>query len=337
MAVLAGLLFWWYRRQRWRRQRNARIQPLSEGFLSYPRRWVDELWVKTHSTRLKPSPKDASWEIDDDEWLHRHSAFYDPYSQPKDRDRDKEMHEMGDVRPSHNREASSSTLLPHIEFPTVHRVPTFLERFIKFKDGLRKSATYKAKYVSTVSPDHTFRIDGSAADSPITRKFEETPLDGPGAHSRSGSLGSGPEPQTQQSSPSFQPHRVSTVREEDEDTPGGAPVIVDRADFDFEPPRYPAEFPSEVLVISRDGEDFALDDMSTVAPTGTSPRTPISARQVSVLLQLSFSSLPSPRILYPISVSQSAPSRPPSIPLSPRSRPAWSEIKVSDPQFFDAD
>ena len=31
-------------------------------------------------------------------------------------------------------------MLSNIEFPDV-RVPTFVERFIKFKDGIRKSAT----------------------------------------------------------------------------------------------------------------------------------------------------------------------------------------------------
>ncbi|KAI1785467.1 hypothetical protein LXA43DRAFT_976208 [Ganoderma leucocontextum] len=264
VAVLAGLLFWWYRRRRWRRQRSARVKPLSEGWLSHPWRWMEELWLRTHSTPLKPSTKDSNWEIDDDEhWLNRRSTFYhDPYSPPGR----EEMHELG-VRPSHTREASSSTLLPHIEFPTVHRVPTFLERFIKFKDGIRKSATYKAKYVSAISPDHTFRIDGSAADSPIIKNFDENARDGGGSHSRPGSG----------SQPSFHPHRVSTVQEEDEDTPGGAPVVVDRTDF--EPDRYSAEFPSEVLVISRDGEDFALDDRSTVAHT--SLRTPTIARQPS--------------------------------------------------------
>ncbi|KAM5536680.1 hypothetical protein V8D89_009607 [Ganoderma adspersum] len=259
VALLAGLLFWWYRRRQWRRQRNARMTPLSDGWLSSPRQWADKLWLRAHSTRLKAAKKEPSWEIDDEQQLNW--RYHDPYSPPSHR----QMHELG-ARPSHNREASSSTLLSHLEFPTVHRVPTFLERFIKFKDGIRKSATYKAKYVSAVSPDHTFRID---TDSPITKKFTDHPLDAASSHSKVTS-----DPQS-----SFQPHRVSTVQEEDEDTPGGAPVIVDRSDLNLGPPRYPAEFPSEVLVISRDGEDFALDDMSTVPPT--SLRTPTVARQPS--------------------------------------------------------
>ncbi|PIL29706.1 hypothetical protein GSI_08144 [Ganoderma sinense ZZ0214-1] len=262
VALLAGLLFCWYRRRKWRHQRNARIRPLSDGWLSSPRQWFNDLWLRAHSTRLKASKKEPSWEIDD-EHLSWREAYNDPYSPPGHR----QKHELG-VRPSHNREASSSTLLSHLEFPTVRRVPTFLERFIKFKDGIRKSATYKAKYVSAISPDHTFRIDGSAANSPIT-KFEDHALDGAASHCKSGS-----DPQA-----SFQPHRVSTVREEDEDTPGGAPVIVDLADFNLGPSQYPAEFPSEVLVISRDGQDFALDDMSTAPPT--SLRTPTVARQPS--------------------------------------------------------
>lgn len=234
MAVLAGLLFWWYRRRRWQRQRNARTKSLSDGWLSYPRLWMDEIWLRAHSTRLKPSRKEPSWEIDDDErWLAgRSTVYHDPYSPPGRG----QMHELG-ACPTHTRDASSSTLLSlsHIEFPTVRRVPTFLERFIKFKDGIRKSATYTAKYVSAISPDPTFRIDGSAADSPVAKKFDDHALDEAASHSKPGS-----DPQ-----PSFHLHRVSTVREEEEDTPGGAPVMVDRTDF--EPPRYPAEFPNEGL------------------------------------------------------------------------------------------
>ena len=300
VAVLAGLLFWWYRRRQWRRQRNARMTPLSDGWFSSPRQWADKLWLRAHSTRLKAAKKEPSWEIDDEQQLNW--RYHDPYSPPSHR----QMHELG-TRPSHNREASSSTLLSHLDFPTVHRVPTFLERFIKFKDGIRKSATYKAKYVSAVSPDHTFRID---TDSPITKKFTDHPLDAASSHSKVAS-----DPQS-----SFLPHRVSTVQEEDEDTPGGAPVIVDRADLNLGPPRYPAEFPSEVLVISRDGEDFALDDMSTVPPT--SLRTPTVARQVSSTCTslhslASPASLPAWGILYPHSLPRLLPSRIPSIPVLP--------------------
>nr|VWP00780.1 N/A [Ganoderma boninense] len=307
VALLAGLLFWWYRRRKWRRQRNARMRPLSDGWFSSPRQWLNDLWLRAHSTRLKTSKKEASWEIDDEEQYSWRSAYRDPYSPPAH----SQMHELGAVRPSHNREASNSTLLSHIEFPTVHRVPTFLERFIKFKDGIRKSATYKAKYVSAISPDHTFRIDGSAADSPIVKKFDDHALDETTPPSKSSS---DPEP-------SFQPHRVSTVREEEEDTPGGTPVIVDRADLpmNLQIPRYPAEFPSEVLVISRDGQDFALDDMSTAPPT--SLPTPTVARQVSTCASPTFDSIfVQPRLIQCLLIHLFfRPALPPFLSLSPRS------------------
>ena len=136
-----------------------------------------------YSHRLRTSRKESSWEIDDDSHLlvgrsetpyhsrsrsQSQSQYNDPYSysySPEDR-----AHSRTSFAGTHARAGSSLSMLSNIEFPDV-RVPTFVERFIKFKDGLRKSSTYKAKYVSPVSPDPQFRIDDSAVPTPVAKEF----------------------------------------------------------------------------------------------------------------------------------------------------------------------
>ncbi|TBU24493.1 hypothetical protein BD311DRAFT_790953 [Dichomitus squalens] len=274
VAILAGALFWCYRRHKWRHQRNTRMKILplipGEGLFAYPQRWLRETWLSRRSHRLRPSRKDSNWEIDEDRRRLNRSgstSYYDPYSPPDGADR--EEHELGVPHTSpHIRETSSTSLLSNIELPSIRRWPTAVERFIKFKDGIRKSASYKAKYVSPIFPDPAFRIDGSAGNTPVANGFnaEGTRSQNPADSSLS--------------IPSFHPHRVSTVQEEeDEDSSGGAPVVVQREDYDPQRPNS-----GEVLVISHDGEDFNSEYYTTPGPS--SPRTPSTARQVSALLRL---------------------------------------------------
>ena len=270
VAILAGVLFWWYRRYKWGRQRNARMKTLpllpGESVLAYPGRWLSQTWLSMRSHRLRPLRKDSDWEIDDDQRRLNRASYHDPYSTPGGWGGE---HELGELHTSpHIRETSSTSLLSQIELPRIRRWPTVVEHFIKFKDGIRKSASYKSKYVSPISPDHNFRIDGSAGNTPTANGFK---ADAASARSLGDTSGS---------RSTFYPHRVSTVQEEeDENTPGGAPVVVHHNDYDPQRP-----YSGEVIVISHDGEDFNTDGYSTAGPN--SPRTPSTARQVSALLEV---------------------------------------------------
>ncbi|RDX42212.1 hypothetical protein OH76DRAFT_138063 [Lentinus brumalis] len=139
-------------------------------------------------------------------------------------------------------------MLSNIEFPDI-RVPTFMERFIKFKDGIRKSASYRSKHVSPISPDQGFRIDGEAP-SPVVQKFH-TVADfrrPPNA-----------------TVPSFSEER----RQAAANRPNGLEVIMEGSDHDSQQDCGP----DDVLIISRDGGDnFTINDTTTMG-TG-SPLSP---------------------------------------------------------------
>ncbi|TBU41055.1 hypothetical protein BD309DRAFT_1020990 [Dichomitus squalens] len=265
VAILAGALFWCYRGHKWRHQRNARMKTLplipGDGLLAYPQRWLRETWLSRRSHRLRPSRKDSNWEIDEDRRRLNRSgstSYYDPYSPPDGGDA--EEHELGVPHTSpHIRETSSTSLLSNIELPSIRRWPTAVERFIKFKDGIRKSPNYKAKTVSPIFPDPAFRIDGSAGNTPVANGLNAE--------------GKSFQKPADSSISSFYPRPVSTVQEEkDEDCPGGAPMVVQRDDYDPQRP-----YSGEVLVISHDGEDFNSEYYTTPGPS--SPRTPSTARQ----------------------------------------------------------
>lgn len=276
-ALLSFVVARWYLRRKSRRYGNVRVKTLpllpdEGGLWSYPQRWAYRLRLNLVSHPLRPLRKDSQWEIDDDDtqWLHGRdrstTPYNDPYN-PVERVQSPPMREthtrdLGESHTSpHIQETASSSLLPHIDFPEV-RVPTFMERFVKFKDGLRKSTSYKSRHVSPMSPDATFRIDGSEP-SPAMPIFFNTIAD-------------------------FrrQPHAAEAAERATQQ-----PELSD-------PRPNSSNIPSDVLLISRNGENFTFDDSATTALG--SPRTPSSARQVSAssLPYLpSFASFCSPSIM----------------------------------------
>ena len=278
-----------------------------------------------YSHRLRTSRKESSWEIDDDSHLlvgrsdtpyhsrsrsQSQSQYNDPYSysySPEDR-----AHSRTSFAGTHARAGSSLSMLSNIEFPDV-RVPTFVERFIKFKDGIRKSASYKAKHVSPVSPDQGFRIDGAEGEGegegeapsasppppPVPQKYHTVPL-----RKAKDPYGS---------APAWGEERQHWQGRAARPTP--LEVVVERSDHDPQSEHehgHPALGMDEVLIISRDGGDnFTINDTATTA-TG-SPRTP-STRQVRAAC---FPSSPRPH-LHPVFVLVPVPLflhryRPPSV------------------------
>ena len=251
-----------------------------------------------YSHRLRTSRKESSWEIDDDSHLlvgrsdtpyhsRSQSQYNDPYSySPEER-----AHSRTSFAGTHARAGSSLSMLSNIEFPDV-RVPTFVERFIKFKDGIRKSASYKAKHVSPVSPDQGFRIDGAEGEGegdapspsppppPVPQKYHTVPLR-KSKDAYGSVLSSGEERQHWQG-------RAAR--------PTPLEVVVERSDHDPQSEHehgHAAIGMDEVLIISRDGGDnFTINDTATTA-TG-SPRTP-STRQVRAACFPSSFPLPLPQ------------------------------------------
>ncbi|RPD69646.1 hypothetical protein L226DRAFT_471436 [Lentinus tigrinus ALCF2SS1-7] len=271
VVLLAWLGFLWYHRRQRTRTRypsRPRSQNLSDSasLFSEPLRWFRELKLSLHSHRLQPSRKDTSWEIDDDSNLlasHSDTPYHDPYS-PEDRAHTPSgRNSRASYTGSHARTGSSLSMLSNIEFLDV-RVPTFMERFIKFKDGIRKSASYKSKHVSPISPDQGFRIDGEEPPPPpVPPKFHTV------ADFR--------RPQNA-SVPSFSEER----RQARAARPTPLEVVIERSDHDPQSEHehgqeHGAPGMDDVLIISRDGGDnFTINDTATIA-TG-SPRTP-STRQ----------------------------------------------------------
>lgn len=268
VAIIVTTVFWFYwRRKTARHNPRMKTLPLIPGAQSTfwrPWRWFYTFWPWARSARLRPSKKNSNWAIDvdeDEEWLgharpHSSASYVDPY---KARAQSPEPLQMDVPHTSaHIQETSSSSLLPHLDFPDV-RVPTFIERFIKSKDGVRKSPAYKSKYVSPVSPDPQFRIDGSG-NTPVANSFAAS-----------------------------QPNRSSFGRSNHAASASAAqssrmqPVAAERSDFQPES----EGVGSSVLIISRDGNDFSFDDSATTAPSHShpsSPRTPSTFRQVSALI-----------------------------------------------------
>ncbi|KAI0779283.1 hypothetical protein C8Q74DRAFT_682084 [Fomes fomentarius] len=264
VALLSFVVARWYLRRKSRSYRNRNVRkatlpllPDEGGLWSYPQRWAYRLKLNLVSHPLRPLRKDSNWEIEDDDtqWLHGRDRSTTPYNDPYNPVervqsppmRETHVRDLGESHTSpHIQETSSSSLLPHIDFPEV-RVPTIMERFARFKDGIRKSASYKSRYVSPVSPDATFRIDGSEpSPASAAPKFFNTIAD-------------------------FrrQPHAVA-----------GRQEVAERATQQQQQPvRDPrpssSNIPNDVLLISRNGENF--DDSATTAVG--SPRTPSSARQ----------------------------------------------------------
>ncbi|KAI0820048.1 hypothetical protein BC628DRAFT_1399251 [Trametes gibbosa] len=278
VALIATLIFWLY----WRRHtRNPRMKSLplipgSQRAVWRPWRYLQTLWSRARSRRLHQSKKDSGWAIEAEEdteakllthsRVHSRASYLDPYSTNEVPlvEEPLELEEMDVPHTSaHLQETSSSSLLPHLEFPSI-RVPTIFERLIKSKDGVRKSPAYKAKYVSPVSPDAQFLIDGSAGPTHIQSELADaqSPPPSSGRHSGQGTGArgdgvSGGSPQTQ-------------------------PIVTEPSDFEPQS----EGVGSSVLLISRTGEDFSLDDGATIVPSHShpsSPQTPSTFRQVSRL------------------------------------------------------
>ncbi|KAI0369640.1 hypothetical protein BV20DRAFT_967601 [Pilatotrama ljubarskyi] len=296
VALIATFSFWLYWRHRWRRHGDPRnktlpLVPGAQSAVWRPWRWFYALWPAGRSRRLRPLRKDSDWAIDDDtQWLgqgrghgrgpsNMSNHYHDPFMQSPPGgigmadggERDGEALEM-DVpyTSAHLKETSSTSLLPRmVDLPDV-RVPTFMERFFNFKDGLRKSASYKAKYVSPVSPGPQFRIDGSAGPTPVAKDFSIAPLNPtarPSPLALSAGVGAGAGAGSASAPGSSRTHPTEQV-------------VTERSDF------VPHHGSSEcsVLLISRDGEDFTIDDTATTAPSHshpTSPRTQSTFRQDS--------------------------------------------------------
>ncbi|KAI0661308.1 hypothetical protein C8Q70DRAFT_911292 [Cubamyces menziesii] len=294
VALVAILGFWLYRRRKWRRHGNPRdkslpLIPGASSSLWRPWRWFyGMLPPSASSRRLRPSKKDSDWAIDGDEEDTKYlthsrgpstTSYIDPFTfvqSPLNNEPEAFELDVPHTSP-HIKETSSSALLPHLDFPDV-RVPTFMERFIKFKDGLRKSSTYKAKYVSPVSPDPQFRIDDSAVPTPVAKEFlrdganigrgepVRTGGDATGAHAAisataSGSGSANGRPRIQQHKTERSDHRPQTEGEG-----------------------------SSVLIISRDGRDFSIDDTATIPLAQSHPNSPQTtrlSRQLTVFLQYS--------------------------------------------------
>ncbi|CDO72511.1 hypothetical protein BN946_scf184980.g52 [Trametes cinnabarina] len=295
VALIAILLFYLYQRRKWRRHQHPRDRrtktlPQIQGSRSAfwrPSRVFYTYWPSARSRRLRPSKKDSDWAIEDDEdedtrWLghgsrgsrghsvHLNASYVDPYAltqEPEPLDPDADLPHTS----AHIPETSSSSLLSrpgdtqvHVTTPPVC-APTIVERIVNIvlpgRDGLQKSPTYKLKHVSPVSADPQFRIDGSAGPTPVAKAFAS-------AAGRSS--------------------RASVSARGDPDAVGGAGLsgsasakgsvqrdvgIVQGATerSDFRPQRR-----DTVLLISRDGRDFSLDDTMTTAPSPTRTNVPES-------------------------------------------------------------
>ncbi|KAH9912487.1 uncharacterized protein BXZ73DRAFT_93190 [Epithele typhae] len=225
--LLSSLGFWWYWRRKWARQRNSRQKtlPLLPGQNSpfHPAKWLRWVGLFRGSQRLRPTKKNSEWEIDDDddddddgtELLSQSSgkrnSYHSPYSALSPQRA--YQHNVSPSTSGHVQSPSGSSLLSRL--PSV-RLPSFLERFSKFKDGVPKSTSYKSKYVSPSSADVNFQIDG-----PIPESGELLGRKG-----------------TTRTVADFRP-RLSVPE--------------------------PAPVPESVLIISKDGRDFSLDDTTTVA------------------------------------------------------------------------
>lgn len=173
-------------------------------------------------TRFRPMPKsttrDASWEIDSD-WgrpaggspssdpatvhLYAPSEPYFPNPHPRESGEYFPLPDQDRVRTrtpghsatvsGHDRMRSDGTtrstapLLPAISIPSLPRVslprPSFLDRFMEFKDGVRKSPSYRMGKVSEVPIPKRFRIDRSREST------VETPTMGHHAAGGAGGVG----------------------------------------------------------------------------------------------------------------------------------------------------
>ncbi|KAH9915020.1 uncharacterized protein BXZ73DRAFT_106331 [Epithele typhae] len=258
--LLSSLGFWWYWRRKWARQRNSRQKtlPLLPGQNSpfHPAKWLRWVGLFRGSQRLRPTKKNSEWEIDDDddddddgtELLSQSSGKRNSYHSPYSALSPQRAygHNVSPSTSGHVQSPSGSSLLSRL--PSV-RLPSFLERFSKFKDGVPKSTSYKSKYVSPSSADVNFQIDGPIPESGelLGRKGTTRTV----ADFRPRLSGSLPGDNNA--------HRLSRPVTD----PGAARP--DHMDEGFVLVPEPAPVPESVLIISKDGRDFSLDDTTTVA------------------------------------------------------------------------
>ncbi|KAI0630077.1 hypothetical protein C8Q77DRAFT_238589 [Trametes polyzona] len=280
VAIVATTICWLYWRRKYRhhdpRTKTLPLIPGAKSTFWRPWLWFYTLWPGARSRRLRPLKKDSDWAIDEDvegdtEWLgSKHSrarsaaSYVDPYNlvQSPTGGAPLELEDLPHTS-AHIQETSSSLLLPlrHIDFPDV-RVPTIFERFIKSKDGVRKSPAYKSKYVSEVSPDPQFRIDDSAGPTPVAKDFAAESSVG---SSFGRSVGANKS-------------QTALGRSEGE--------VTERSDFEPQQQQQVYGSGSSVLLISRDGRDFTIDDTTTSLSHShshpSSPLAPSSFRQDSI-------------------------------------------------------
>ncbi|KAI0762154.1 hypothetical protein BD413DRAFT_218535 [Trametes elegans] len=270
VAVFAVVTFWLCWRRKWRKYRDPR--PSETACTTSPSwAWIHKVYPFEHAKRLRPCNKNSDWAIDEDrQWLgHRRgqssASYIDPYVLAQSPVQEEPLGLDVPHTSAHIKETSSTSLLPHL--PEVH-VPTFMERLVNFKDGLRKSPSYKVKHVSPVSPDAQFRIDGYSGDTPVKPGFaranrelslRQLPSVGPGAGTGVGGRTNG----------SIGPSGSNAAQD----------AQTEHSDFGSQP----GGVGSSVLLISRDGEDFSLEDYATTAADhsqATTPRTPNTFRTV---------------------------------------------------------
>ena len=290
VALFSILGAWWYFRRKpkysavWS---SPAYSTSDEGIMAHPRMWLNRLKLMLSSHRVEGRSKSANWDMEGEDGAQLlqgrgRSSLHDPFN-PTESQRAltlptsnpsppmQEAHNLGVLRPSsHSREWSSSSsgssLLPRIELPEV-RVPTFVERIVGLKGGgLKKSASYKAKSVAPRTPGPDFRIDGSGS-SPIAQNPQafNTIAD---FRRPQGAL-----------TPVFERETEADVPEAARPASGsdGSWVVVDRPLSQVTEPSRARS--SEVILISRNGEDFSMHDTATTAPG--SPKTPSTLLQVS--------------------------------------------------------
>jgi len=203
VAALAMTFFLWYRRrdvihhtsQRTQRQtgNSTSYSPWTRARLNAPRLFFGFLpGVQTvHSRSLREDP---SWEIDDIPWHDAQpslssagsSAALEPGGGTPDfhpliEDDDDNDDGYFPQRPAHSRDKSSTALLPgtpprlEAPVPTVQpaKTPSMFGRLFRFKDGLRKSPSYRSGHVHPKVPDTRFKID--ATDSPANASTFKDP------------------------------------------------------------------------------------------------------------------------------------------------------------------
>ncbi|KAI9061750.1 hypothetical protein FKP32DRAFT_1677942 [Trametes sanguinea] len=304
VALIAILSFYLYQRRKWRRHHlphTGRMKTLpqvpdSGGTLARPWHFLYAYWPSARSRRLRPSKKDSDWAIDGDEdedtkWLGHASrgsrgqsvhlplnsaTYVDPYALTHEPEPLDVPHTS-----AHIPETSSSSLLPRpknrmqVELPPV-RAPTIVERIVNSvlpgRNALRKSPTYELKYVSPSEAGPQFQIDGGP--TPVAQGLVDPAGAGVGRGGRAS--GSGRHDREARAEPSSS-SGLGVRGDDTRHARRSREEVAERSDF--RPQRTGTA--SSVLLISRDGRDFSIDDTTTTTHTGSPQRSPSTSHHVS--------------------------------------------------------